>query len=154
MCTRIVLVTSSTVGQRVTISGARIAPCPADLAGSFLARFDQRPPQRPIVVLGAFEEDQTLIGVAAVGDQDDANAFFVIVVDPARRELKIGSDLLHAAIEATEAIAAVEAPGIRRLRTIYRQSAAADRLLDSSGLLVARRRAGGEVTAVVFLPPS
>jgi len=136
-----------TAQSGVTTSGARIVPVPIDSAAAFLARYDQATPAPIALAFGAFEEDLTLIGAAVVGDQRGSGARLALVIDPARRKLKIGSDLLHVVV--TEA----SGRGIQRLRVSYPEGATgADALIRSSALLAARRRVGGDVTTVLLLP--
>lgn len=130
-----------------TASGATIRAIPTETAAHFLTRFDQAIAGTPEITLGAFEEGHTLIGAVALARRSEDKADAVLFVDPARRNLKIGSELLHAAvIEAGVA-------GFRRVVCAYSGDAvAADRLLRSSPFLVARRRREGRVTAILFAP--
>lgn len=131
----------------MTTSGARIAPLSEATVRTFLARLDQPAPESVDAALGAFEEGQTLIGVAALGDRRNTGASLTIVIVPARRKLKIGSDLLHAAV------AEAASSGVKRLLVTYPEDAAgSDALFRSSSLLTARRRVGGEVTTVLLVP--
>ncbi len=129
-----------------TTSGTTIATISREAANSFLARFDQLRTLPPTVALGAFEEGHTLIGVATLTGRTDASATLVVVVDPARRKLKIGSDLLHSAV------ARASSAGLRRLIVTYACDAVgADALFRSLSLLSARRQAQGTVTTVLFV---
>lgn len=130
-------------------SGATIATISSEAANRFLARFDQPTSAPPDVALGAFEEGHTLIGAATLSRTRDDNATLVVIVDQSGRKLKIGSDLLHAAV--TEAASA----GLRRLIVTFpSDAAAADALVRSSPPLSARRQAAGTVTTALFLPPT
>ncbi len=130
-----------------TASGATLRRIPAETANRFLARFDHQASGSSEIALGAFEEHHTLIGVATLTRRCNSSAALVVIVDRARRKLRIGSDLLHAAV--SEAGSA----GLRRLTASYPSDAlAADALFSSSPFLTARRRADGRVTIVLFVP--
>jgi GNAT superfamily N-acetyltransferase len=129
----------------MTSSGARVAPLAAEIARSFLQRHDQAVPASIALALGAFEE-ATLVAVAALGERNGAGAALTLVVDPARRKLRIGSDLLDRAVAEAAAL------GVRRLLATYAAgTAGVEALLRSSELLQARRRAGNTVTALLFV---
>jgi len=139
--------TDFTLRPAMTASGARIAALSPQSARGFLARFDHPVPSSIAIALGAFEEDRTLIGIALTGEIRNAVAPLAILVEPCRRRIKVGSDLLHAMTDE------VARKGARRIVVTYPTDARGiDALLRSSGLLAASRRAGGEVTTVLFLP--
>jgi GNAT superfamily N-acetyltransferase len=131
-----------------TPSGATVTTISRETATRVLARFDQPTTPPPILARGAFEEGRTRIGAATLTGRTDPSATLVIIVDPARRKLKIGSDLLQAPV--TQAAAAA----LRRFVVTYASSsaAAADALFRSSPLVSARRQAQGRVTTVPFVP--
>lgn len=144
--------TDGAVNLASTSTGITLAPLPADTAHTFLLRLDLIPPDlippdSGASAIGAFQDGDSLIGVAAIGRERNGGAAALIAVMPDRRALGVGTDLLHAL--AGEA----EARGLRRLLATYAASnAAAERLVAASGLTTGRRRTDGEVTVVLFLP--
>lgn len=135
------------VGAVSARSGATLAPVSADIARTFLLHLDLIPPEECAEGIGAFQDGSTLIGVAVHGRAETGGAPAVIAVTPGRRATGVGTDLLHALVDA----AAMR--GIRRLMATYPASnGAADALTSASGLMTGRRHGNGAVTVVLFLP--
>ena len=130
--------------QRITASGAKVAPIDRDSARTFLARLGERGPEPIELALGAHEPEGTLIGVAAFGGVGVDHASLIVAVVPDRRRLGIASELLHAlADEAART-------GLRWFLVSYPASElAADALVRTCGLTTARRVVDGTVTAVL-----
>ena len=95
--------TDTTEGTRLaTMSGAQVRPTSAGRARMFLACLDQPTSERVDLALGAYEDDDTLIGVAVL-NQLNSHATGLVAVTPSRRHLGIGGDLLHALRDAAAA---------------------------------------------------
>ena len=130
--------------QRITASGAKVAPIGPDSAQTFLARLGERGPEFIELALGAHESEGTLIGVAAFGDVGVDHASLIVAVVPDRRRLGIASELLYAL--ADEAALT----GLRWFLVSYPVSElAADALVRTCGLTTARRVVDDTVTAVL-----
>lgn len=130
--------------QRVTASGAKVAPISPETALPFLARLGVRGPELIELALGAHETEGPLIGVAAFGDVGVDHASLIVAVVPECRRLGIGSELLYAL--ADDAVLT----GLRWFLVSYPASeVAADALVRTSGLTSARRVVDGTVTAVL-----
>ena len=102
---------------------------------------------RRVDAWGAFEDDTTLIGAAALARVSGTTFWAQIVVAPERRRLGIGGELLCIAIrEASEA-------GGRRLIGSHPAGAIEPRaLLESQPLSVARRVQHGQAEVVLLIP--
>ena len=130
--------------QRITASGAKVAPIGPDSAQTLLARLGERGPESIELALGAHESEDTLIGVAAFGDVGVDHASLMVAVVPERRRLGIASELLYALADD----AAVT--GLRWFQVSYPVSElAADALVRTCGLTTARRVVDHTVTAVL-----
>ncbi len=130
--------------QRITASGAKVAPIGPDAAQTFLARLGQHGPERIELALGAHEAEGTLIGVAAFGDVGVGHASLIVAVVPDRRRLGIAGELLYAL--ADEAALT----GLRWFLVSYPVSElAADALVRMCGLSTARRVVDDTVNAVL-----
>jgi GNAT superfamily N-acetyltransferase len=132
----------------VTASGAHLAVIAPEVAAGFLARLGEVGPQAIEVALGALEDDGTLIGVAVLGPAIRQRAWATVAVTPARRRLKVGSDLLGALLRQ---------PDIRGLRYLacsrpaVSAGTAGPALVRSLGLITARRVHQGMATLVVVV---
>jgi GNAT superfamily N-acetyltransferase len=136
--------TSGATGYPVTTSGAKIATIPAETAEAFLARLGERAPDPIELALGAFEDELTLIGVAAYGAVKANHGSLIVAVAPERRRLGIGSDLLQTLL------ADAARTGVRWFLVSYPSDAvAADALVRNCGLTTARRSVADCVTAVL-----
>ena len=129
-----------------TASGARIVPIPATRARAFFIRLDEPAQEGVDVAFGAMEDDGSLIGAAVLSSTVNRGAAMVTVL-PARRRLKVGSDLLHALLEQAAA------RGIDNLRCRPRRpSVATDGLLRSLGLVASRQVRERTITIVASVP--
>ena len=130
--------------QRITASGAKVAPIDPDSARTFLARLGGCGPECIELALGAHESEGTLIGVAAFGDVGVDHASLIVAVVPDRRRLGIASELLYALADEAGRT------GLRWFLVSYPASEmAADALVRTCGLTTARRAVDGIVTAVL-----
>jgi len=135
------------IGSASTGSGATLAPVPVATARTFLLRLHLIPPDECAEGVGAFQDRDTLIGVAVLGRAEGGGAPALIAVAPDRRALGVGTDLLHALVDVAAA------RGTRRLLATYLASnGAADALTSAAGLTAGRRRGSGEVSVVLFVP--
>ncbi|MHB8246727.1 MAG: GNAT family N-acetyltransferase [Acidimicrobiales bacterium] len=129
-----------------TVSGIRIGQLSAEAAEGFLAQAGVRIPLPIDAALGAFDDEETIIGVAAIGCRANAGASLTVAVAPAWRRRRVGSDLLRSIV------AEAAARKINRVLLAYPESSvAAEALVHSSGLLAAQRRSGGEVTVLLLV---
>jgi hypothetical protein len=78
-----------------TLSGVHIREVPEPTARAFLSRLEA-PVLEPVrFALGAFEGDDTLVGVLTVTGPTPASATIHVAVTPERRGLKISTDLVQ-----------------------------------------------------------
>jgi GNAT superfamily N-acetyltransferase len=132
-------------GTPVTTSGAHLGVIDPEGAAEFLDRLGEVGPEPIEVALGALEDDGTLIGVAALGPSTRQRAWATVAVTPARRRLKVGSDLLGALLLHA---------GTRDLRYLACAQptvAAGTAEVRSMGLITARRVHHGVATLVVVV---
>ena len=130
-------------------SGARLKSIRPVAALTFFEQFAapiQVLPRR-MVAWGAFEDDTTLIGAAALARVSGATFWAQIAVAPERRRLGIGAELLDMAIREASA------GGGRRLIGSYPSCAVEPRaLVEAHALSMARRVQQGQAEVVLFIP--
>jgi hypothetical protein len=90
----------------------------------------------------SFEVHHTLIGVVTLARRCNDSTAFAVIVDPARRKLRIDGGLLDS--EESEA----SSSGLRRLTARYPSDALAADASGFSLFLTAHRRAEGRVTTI------
>jgi len=132
----------------MSASGARLKPVRSVAALAFFERF-AAPVQdicRHADAWGAFEDDATLIGAAALARLSGATFWAQIVVAPQRRWLGIGGELLDIAIHR-----ASQAGGRRLIGSHSDRAIEPRRLVESQPLLVARRLKHGQAQVVLFI---
>jgi GNAT superfamily N-acetyltransferase len=137
-----------TEGTPVTTSGAHLAAIETEVAVTFLARLGGVSPEPIEIALGALEDDGTLIGVAVLGPTIRQREWATVAVTPARRRLKVGSDLLGTLLRHAGT------RGLRYLACCQRAGAAetaSTALLRSMGLISARRVCQGAATLLVVV---
>lgn len=134
--------------RTMSASGARLMPIRSVVALTFFERFvaPVQDIRRHVDAWGAFEDDATLIGAAALARVSGGTFWAQIVVAPQRRWLGIGGELLDIAIHG-----ASQARG-RRLIGSHPSCATEPRgLVDSQPLSVARRVKDGQTQMVTFI---
>lgn len=131
---------------RLTVSGAKISPVEPHAAEEFLTRLGETTPQGLDVAFGAREDNGTLIGVAVLAPAGHWGTGLV-AVQPARRRLRIGRDLLH---ELLVHAAARELRYVTCNRPL--PSTVADEFLRSVGLQVTRDELHGTARILVVVP--
>ena len=133
----------------MSASGARLKPIRSVASLTFFERF-AAPVQdicRHVDAWGAFEDDATMIGAAALARVSDATFWAHIVVAPQRRWLGIGGELLDIAVQG-----ATRDGGRRLIGSHSARAVEPRRLAESQPLSVARRVEDGRAAVVLFIP--